>query len=95
MATFFVGQRVRVKWTDEPFAVQLIGSEARIIGEMMLLDVEAWELDIECPRGGGWLVEKAYASECLTPILPDGHRAGDYSLTELLDQCRAGEGIPA
>ena len=31
----------------------------------------------------------------IEPILPDGHRAGDYSLSELIDRCRAGEGVPA
>lgn len=25
------------------------------------------------------------------PILPSGHRSGDYSYTELMDRCRAGE----
>lgn len=31
----------------------------------------------------------------LEPILPEGHRAGDYSLSQLLDRCKQGEGVPA
>jgi hypothetical protein len=31
----------------------------------------------------------------LEPILPEGHRAGDYSLSELMDRCKHGEGVPA
>jgi hypothetical protein len=34
-------------------------------------------------------------AEQLEPILPDGQRAGDYSLSELLDRCKQGEGMPA
>ena len=32
---------------------------------------------------------------CYEPIQPSGHRAGDYSLGELLDRCRADEGVAA
>ena len=29
------------------------------------------------------------------PIIPSGERASDYSLSELLDRCKQGEGVPA
>ena len=29
------------------------------------------------------------------PIIPSGERASDYSLSELLDHCKQGEGVPA
>lgn len=92
MATFFVGQRVKVRFvryraTDGWEA----GAEARItaIGNFH-------------PDGGkcdcvvvGSFGDAYPMFNQLEPILPDGHRAGDYSLSDLLDRCRAGEGVAA
>lgn len=98
MSRFFVGQRVRIIRVER--YQHLLGAEARVTK----LDVIAMRfdgslidgyvlLDIQAPDMPGQFV--ATSPDFLEPILPDGHRAGDYSLSELLDRCRAGEGVPA
>ena len=99
MATFFVGQKVRINCPTS----QRHGCEARVIGPLDMksfpdLGASFLAYDVELLNGlrigehGYWL---AYAPHQLEPILPSGHRAGDYSLSDLLDRCRAGEGVPA
>ncbi len=98
MATFFVGQRVRVVRVER--YQHLLGAEARVTKLDVIgirLDGSLIEgcvqLDIPAPGYLGKFV--APPPDWIEPILPDGHRAGDYSLSELLDRCRAGEGVPA
>ena len=97
MSKFFVGQPVRIvrPWNDMNFKdrinwIRLRGSEGRVsevgclnqclhVGVAVIAQGEEWVL----PEYG------------LEPIIPDGHRAGDYSLSELLDHCKQGEGVPA
>lgn len=97
MSRFFVGQRVRIvrPWDDMNLKdrlnwIKLCGSEGRVsevgclnqflsVGVGVIVNNEEWCL----PEYG------------LEPILPDGHRAGDYSLSQLLDRCKQGEGVPA
>lgn len=98
MAKFFVGQRVRIIRVER--SPHLLGAEARVtkIGVLTIMKDGALiegcvKLDIPAPGFPGQFV--AAPPDWIEPILPDGHRAGDYSLSELLDRCRAGEGVPA
>lgn len=89
MSKFFVGQRVRVVWA--PAHPEFVGFETRIdrvaYGGFAQLGYE-WMVTIQGTEYGA-------NSPSLEPILPDGHRAGDYSLSQLLDSCKQGEGVPA
>lgn len=97
MATFFVGQRVKkVRGKLD------IGNTGRVT-DLDALCPFGWDIRVVWDHAGpcddGSIAPAGEAvwtrSECLEPILPDGHRAGDYSLSDLLDRCRAGEGVPA
>lgn len=85
MATFFVGQRVRVTRSD--FHPELVGYEAQIIREELLDSDEIWVLS--GARYEDFYVEKRNASACLEPILPEGHAPSTYSFQELMDKCRS------
>lgn len=96
MAKFFVGQRVRMVRPDNP---RHQGATGRVffIGPIEWGQVFNGEIcvDGDCAVSwddGDWTPE--WLSK-LEPILPEGHRAGDYSLSELLDRCRAGQGVAA
>lgn len=106
MAKFFVGQRVRIKWSEG--WPELAGQEGRIVGSGAVIEIGAWTGQsawVVAPDCWGTDIAPYPSllgagrftpiSEGLTPIQPSGHRAGDYSLSELLDRCRAGEGVPA
>lgn len=88
MATFFVGQKVRIVGCEDPENRRYIGDEQRIVRFNAIgLPV------LDChPRPNG---ANCCAHHNLEPIQPSGHRAGDYSLSDLLDRCRAGEGVAA
>lgn len=91
MSSFFVGQRVRVV-RDFLNAPHTVGGEGRITS-----------VNSRCPRYGKYgfriLIDRfpfvRFQPDELEPILPEGHRAGDYSLSQLLDRCKHGEGLPA
>lgn len=93
MSRFFVGQMVRVRC---PISLS-DGAECRVTAVDVVSDdegipyrghqVSIWDEFDDC-----WCV---FESHELEPILPDDHRAGDYSLSDLLDRCRAGEGVAA
>ena len=91
MATFFLGQRVRIRYCL--FRPELSGRETRVTGPLQQFVRPNGEpymgYDVEIDPDFGPKPDQ------LEPILPSGHRAGDYSLSELLDRCRAGEGVPA
>lgn len=91
MIKFFVGQRVRMIATDNEKAKSCVGQETRIVAEFLSDGhyEEAWDLE------NGWSVAKRNAGAFIAPILPDGHRSGDYTLSELLDRCKQGEGVSA
>lgn len=106
MATFFVGQRVRIKWScgwpelsgSEGRVVELgrtitVGPNAGISGVTVAPDI--WGSEIAPHESLHGARRFTPLHEQLEPIQPSGHRAGDYSLSELLDRCRAGEGVPA
>ena len=93
MSKFFVGQRVRV--VAEASADY--GKETHIRGFRMFPDGDpGWEVDLPLLFGpvAGY-THAVHRPHNLEPILPDGHRAGDYSLSQLLDRCKQGEGAPA
>jgi hypothetical protein len=92
MSKFFVGQRVRVV-ANSPRR----GCEARIVGRSFSHHLrlglgDYWDCNVD-----GWGerdsdgIGFAYTDDQLEPILPSGHRSGDYSYTELMDRLKAGE----
>lgn len=91
MSRFFVGQRVRIVRVIE--AQEALGREGRIIGRIHWHECWAVSVDGIGPYYDG--ARYGFDDDQLEPILPSGHRAGDYSLSDLLDRCRAGEGVPA
>lgn len=86
MATFHVGQQVRLKFANDPRAVPLVGAETRIIGVHHGIFDVYWELGLAHPEGGWWRVTTAQASNCLEPVQPSGHTASTESFRELMDR---------
>jgi hypothetical protein len=89
---FYIGQRVRI--AVAPNFPSLVGAEAVITsalhGTYSKLTGDFFEgHDIEIIGDGGqdWCAEPWK----LEPLIPDGHRSGDYSYTELMDRLKAGE----
>lgn len=106
MAKFFVGQRVRIKFSK--CWPELAGEEGRIIaiapkGDATVPDErsdwivapDVWATHFAPFPGihAGHIF--APNSDQLEPLLPSGHQAGDYSFQELMEQCRQGEGVAA
>ena len=91
MATFFVGQRVRVvrDLLNAPYTVGGEGRITQVDATNHLLARLGFKIMID-----SFPAVYSHPDE-LEPIQPSGHRAGDYSLSELLDRCRAGEGVAA
>jgi len=86
MATYFVGQRVRIVliWSHP----ELLGREGRITGPFeecwspFYGIWHGWPLDIRTSNGDQVVAEE----EALEPILPSGHTAGTESFQELMDR---------
>ncbi len=94
MATFFVGQRVRIVEICDPRNASLMGMEARVTEvtekfgwTMMGLDIKP--ITRQFDKNGG-LIWYGFAAEQLEPILPEGHTPSIYSYEELMDKCREG-----
>lgn len=96
MIKFFVGQRVRLarpdheENRDRTGRISYIGRFANFTMIRGLICEEGdcvvdWDNSYWSPQ----------FTHQLEPILPDGHRAGDYTLSELLERCKQGEGVPA
>ena len=91
MSKFYVGQRVRVRYCL--MCPEYTGAETVITRPL-----EKWR----SLRTGEWYMGYSVAldpsfcprPEQLEPIVPP-HEASQYSFTELMDLCRAGEGVPA
>ena len=94
MATFFVGQRVRVKAVDNDCCACRVGSEARIIGDRFspIYMEEQWVILV---GSDDYHVVKRLAANYLEPILPDGHRACDDDFKRDLDRLLERQGIAA
>jgi len=78
MPKFFVGQRVRVVSTQHEHNNWLIGTEQRIIAIDCDGDVK---LESHPLPDGSTLISPWR----LSPSLPSGHKAGDFSYEELLE----------
>lgn len=98
MATFFVGQRVRIRYMRTSYWRVLTGREARVVGVGPYAACDGGYTmpgDYRVQVDGDAGCPAQVLADQLEPIQPSGHRAGDYSLSELLDRCKAGEGVPA
>lgn len=102
MAKFFVGQPVKLMWKRADSTTdRKVGAEGRIAVVGPWREGEINFRNRVMTSNSDYLVDwndgddSFVLSSQLEPILPDGHRAGDYSLSELLDRCRAGEGVAA
>lgn len=92
MSKFFPGQPVRIVYCL--MHPELSGLQTRVVsGPHRFMSINS---------GGqydGYRVEIdphfAPRAEQLEPIVPEGERASDYSLCELLDRCKQGEGVTA
>lgn len=83
MATFFVGQRVRHVGDAMPYSNPIANDLVGVTGRLRAKLERAgwWDLEID----GGNFDADAHES-VLEPILPDGHRAGDFTnVKDLLD----------
>jgi hypothetical protein len=106
MATFFVGQRVRILWSDG--WPELGGQVGRIVACGIQVTVgpsvgkmgfhvapDCWGSHVaprKAPHGGAMFAPLA---DQIEPIQPSGHCASDFSYQELMDKCREGQGVPA
>lgn len=90
MARFFVGQRVRIKWSDT--WPELSGQEGRVesVGAVItggtkrgtpgvVVAPDCWGSSLSPWPVHGGLNRFCPTQEQLEPILPDGHRASDFT----------------
>lgn len=91
MSAHRIGTRVKHIYNGQTgVVVEYIDDDPRCMGIRTDRDGEGYDAD-------GW--EVAYFAgmvvydypEDWRPIIPEGHRASEYSFTELMDRCRAGE----
>lgn len=98
MATFYVGQRVRIKWSRG--WPEIAGQEGRIVSispdcgidgtSEWLVAPNIWGTAY-APRLGSHGADRfAPNTAQLEPILPEGHKASEYTYTELMDRLRSG-----
>lgn len=92
MNRFFPGQPVRIRYCiSRPelngVETRVVRGPDRLVSAATLEEYEGYTVEVD-PRFGP-------KAEQLEPILPDGHRSGDYSLIELMDRCKQGEGVSA
>src|SRR5690348_9741683 len=100
MARFYVGQRVRILWSDG--WPDLAGQEGRIVARVAACANPRCEWDVapdawggtKAPRLGthGGLYFSPHSSQ-LEPILPDGHRACDEDFKRDLDHLLERQGL--
>ena len=111
MSKFRIGQRVRkargegnIGHEGVVFGTAVVLSGTRICGVHGNALVTR-DSDIQVRYSNDWVsltghtwpaAQVAYGrADDYDPILPSGHRSGDYSYTELMDRLKAGEGVPA
>lgn len=86
MPKFFVGQRVKVVDTSLIEFAQFINTESRISEIKEFNECETGYGTEHCPvtidRG---VYISCWVEDQLEPILPEGHKAGDFSYEELLE----------
>lgn len=98
MSTFKVGQRVRIVG---PSTSASIGREATVVSDLRFGPIFTQDGQIDASyylisiRGIGERADDgrrhARMPHHLEPIVPDGHRSGDYTFRELMDRLKAGE----
>lgn len=94
MAKFFVGQMVRLIHVEDPLDPEAddwgaVGDEGHVVAEGRYFSgnpIAGYDCVCHFPSYGGYC---AWGWQ-LEPILPDGHRASEFSFTELMDRCREG-----
>lgn len=92
MSKFFVGQRVRVVWVEDPTKSGFIGREGHISEIRKGLPGAGWDpigLDF-CPivheiQGDSWCVV-GFGPDQLEPILPEGSAPSVYTFQQLMDE---------
>ena len=91
MATYFVGQRVRIVKTASR---KYLGCEARIWDHARVTG--EWRLDVD-GHGRRWPSGRYFTADedQIEPILPDGHRACDDDFKRDLDRLLERQGIAA
>ncbi len=95
MTIFKKGMRVRIVRVSK--CQEALGREAVLTGwndnahTISGSGFAGWELEIDGigPMSGG--IRYCFPPEYLEPIIPSGHCPSEYSFTELMDKCRAGE----
>ncbi|HEY5851961.1 MAG TPA: hypothetical protein VIT62_14500 [Lysobacter sp.] len=90
MSKFAVGQRVRVLFAHTPMGRPHVGCEAVVTEVWNHPERTGYGLDCAPIQwdGEGFA---AWLDEQLSPVIPEGHQPSEYSFTELMDKCRAGE----
>ena len=81
MPKFFVGQPVKLA---RPKFVENMGIEGIFLGYVLSSDIG---IDCTVDWLGRW-PNNISNSDRLEPILPEGHKAGDFSYEELLDHLK-------
>ena len=100
MAKFFVGQRVRIVYSiGWP---ELRGKEGHVVGRELIdtgvhagmegysVAPDVWGSTRAPVLGAHGCTDFCACADQLQPILPSGAAPSEYSLTELLDECRSG-----
>ena len=80
MPKFFVGQRVKLARPRYP---KNLGIEGRFLGYV----TPRLNYDCDVDWEGRWHTNIS-SSDRLEPILPEGHKAGDFSYEQLLDHLK-------
>lgn len=96
MSEYQVGQRVRVVYAATAEGKRFVGCESVVVEiiecrDKMLHGLECCGIEFGCDEETGEPFFCGWAASQLTPIIPDGHRPSEYTLTELLDRLKAGE----
>lgn len=92
MAKFFVGQRVRIKYSYK--WPELDGTEGVIIGfdeDDLLVAPDSWGT-ADCPYSDiGTHQYFAPSPEQVEPIIPEGMQPSEFSFHELMDNLKEGQ----
>lgn len=94
MSKFFVGQRVRVARPDSGSLRRglIVGDQGVVVSGDRLVDAYVSVAGKTNTKAcGGPMNDFPMFDDELEPILPSGHRASDYSYTELMGRLKAGE----
>jgi hypothetical protein len=85
MSQFRVGQRVRIARDLCGDTPELVGLESVVVGIGTIDLGDGFEIELAITD------ESAFHPDELEPVVPSGHRTGDYTFRELMDRLKAGE----